>query len=137
MPKTIVAEKEIHGRYCGQYRIYDKENPLKTLRYIQDLSDFLDSCVLAPINCIRWDECEVKTLTESYTIQFDDGFRRELARDIIGKLVAINTGTDMYQGEETVYDCVETCKQFPDDASREDIIMDYLGLGYKYLWIFE
>lgn len=138
--KIIVAEKELYGRYCGQYRIYEKENPTKTLGYTQDLHlpDFLDSCVLSPIYGIHWDCCEVRNPANDspYTVEFDADYKKELAKDILAKLVALNTGTDIYCGEDVVNECYNKCLFAPNEMAIEDYMMDYLGLGWDYAWIF-
>ena len=138
--KILVAEKEIYGRYCGQYRIYDKDNPNKTICYIQyaHLSDFFDSCVLAPPYGIWWESCEVKNPSgDTYTVVFDTDFKRELAKDLLAKLLALNAEFDVYCGEDVVNECQCKCNENPDNKSIEDIIYGYLGLAYPYAWIFK
>ena len=138
--KTLVAEKEIYGRYCGQYRIYDQDNPNKTRGYTNGLhlSDFLDSCVLIPPYGIKWESCVIKNPSEdTYTVEFDADFKKELAKELLSKLVALNTGTDVYCGEDVVNECQTKCNENSDNDSIEDIIHDYLGLTWDYAWIFK
>ena len=138
--KILVAEKEIYGRYCGQYRIYDKDNPNKTIGYTQSihLSDFLDSCVLAPPYGIHWEGCMVKNPSEeAYTVLFDKEFKRELAKELLSKLIALNNETDIYCGEDVVNECQTICNENPMDEHIVSIIGEYLGLSCNYAWIFK
>lgn len=142
MQNILVAEKLLTGRFCGYYRIYDKANPIKTLSHIHylHLPDFLDSCVIDPINQISWDACEVINPGEKYTVEFDLDFRKELAKEILAKLYAVNTAVPACVADDIISETesrITDCLNYDDpDGAIEDILHDYLGLDASYSWIF-
>lgn len=134
MNEKILVAKHMFGFY----RIYDKNNPQRTLATVNrlNLPEFLTSCVTNPPLETRWDKCEVIPYSEpAYTVEFDADFRREIAKDLITKLVAVNTGTNMWVAEDIID---ETDRRiFDTPECTEEILSDYLGLTSDYLWVFK
>lgn len=137
----LIAEKMFVGRFAGSYRVYDETKPEKTLDYVTTpfLSQFFDSCIFYPQKGIKWDCCEVKDGEDSYTVHFDLDYKKALANELIAKLIALNTGTDLWCAQ----DVVDECEAAINEAVENDcgfminpLIRDYLGLYPDYAWVF-
>lgn len=135
--RILVLEKELYGIHCGKYAVYEKSNPDKVFRHLEPawLPEFFDSCVLDPIMGVHWDCCEVKSLKENYTVEFDLEYKRELAKSLIAKLIALDNAYSLAEGEDVVAE-LETQMNDANPFPFEDLLMDYAGLTDRYAWIF-
>lgn len=139
MKHVLVAERMLYGVNCGRYQIYEADNPTLILRVVDPgyMSEFFDSCILNPLLGYQWTECIVKDSSGEYTVEFDDYYKREFAKDLLAKLVALNNQTTVDYGEDVVEDTGRLVDDNVDDLPAvEDILMDMLGVNYEYAWIF-
>lgn len=139
MERVLVAERMLYGVNCGRYQIYEADNPTRILRVVDPgyMSEFFDSCILNPLLGYQWTECKVKDSSGEYTVAFDDYYKREMAKDLLAKLVSLNAQSTIEYGEDVIEDTGRLVDANADDAPAvEDILMDMLGVNYEYAWIF-
>ena len=63
----------------------------------------------------------------------------EFLREEITKFVAVGKQISYEEADELVHECEEKIfyfEQETDYSTTEDILWDYLGLGYEYMYIF-
>lgn len=136
--KILVASYQYIGTHAGDYKVYEMSHPDAEGSYVKphDLIPFIEYLYLSRSHKNRFDCCKVITTDNSYTINFGAEYEKSLAKELIGKLLAINTGCDIWECEDVVDECESVCTNSKDTADIQDIVMDYLGLDASYAWIF-
>ena len=126
--------------HTEEYRIWyiDGNDNEQTITYIPhyELPALIDNCVYTEYHGIKWEGFQLFGKHEMI-IPFNREYKKELARDMIAKLVCLSTGFDYFSALDIVNETITAFVDHEDSYERRKILSEYLDIGSTYSWIFK